>query len=154
MMGRALHEVVQARQAGRKLHHTEWIKLNLAALREAGIPFGGHGLQTTVDARVEFWPSTGRWWVPKSGHRGFGVSKLISYVHGTRRFASAFDAGYDNGDRGNDGQNEQWVAWVYDERSRAEWTQGQETARRELFCGCTLGRKLPNEKACRHCIPD
>ena len=153
-MREALCAVMEAQRASKKLHYTEWILLNLAALRESGIPFNGDGLQTTVDARVTFWPSTGRWWVPKSGHRGVGVSKLISYIQGTRRFSTAFDAGYDNGDRGNNELNELRVAWDYDQHSIDDWTRGQQTARKELFCACTNGRKLPNERACRQCIPD
>lgn len=62
---------------------------NLAAstrlLEGAGIPFtvhnsGIHLVLTKGDQTIDFWPSTGLWWIRGTANKRRGVQRLIAYM--------------------------------------------------------------------------
>lgn len=74
-----------------KAHKQKKKRSNLAystgQLSAAGLPFtvhnGGIHLVLTKGAEtIDFWPSTGLWWVRTNRNKRRGINKLIAYMKG------------------------------------------------------------------------
>lgn len=56
-----------------------------AQLSNAGLPFTSHNMGVHLvlmkgDQPIDFWPSTGLWWVRGSSNKRRGIEKLIKYM--------------------------------------------------------------------------
>ena len=77
-MWRDYHEMKQQKKRSNLEHST-------SQLADCGIPFvshnGGIHLVVTKEARtIDYWPSTGLWWIRGTTHKRRGIQKLIQYM--------------------------------------------------------------------------
>lgn len=75
------------REEGRKKKRSN-LAQSTTLLQEHGVPFTVHnnGVHIVIERATEtidFWPSTGLWWVRKSRNKRRGIFNLLKYLKGS-----------------------------------------------------------------------
>lgn len=78
-MWRAVREQKQKKKRSNLAHST-------AQLTAAGLPFASYNMGVHLvlmkgDQPIDFWPSTGLWWIRGSSNKRRGIQKLILFMN-------------------------------------------------------------------------